>query len=621
MIYCPTKYYKDFKNYHEELKLIRGELDDKQAKITLAKFLRQNLGFTCELVSGFRPAMYQEMMLKAMFNRNFSMFVACRGGSKSTVAALACFLLPIFHQGTHILLAAPTFRTSRHIFTNLEKIVKSPEAQMLQECFSETASRLADLFEWNINGGSIRAIPLNGEKIRGFRANTLVLDEFLLLSEDIVNNVLMPFLIAPSDIKKRMEIVEREDKLVLEGKITNEQRTQFPNSSRMIALTSASYTFENAYKVYSDWHNKIMSDEPIKDGKDGNYFVCNISWEALPQYMVEQSVIEEAQNGGIENAAFLREYGARFVDGSDSYFSAKKMHEQTIVDGQKPNVLIQGNPSKKYILSIDPSWSSSPSSDYFAMCVGEINEEAESITIVHNYAVAGSELKEHIKYYFYLLNAFNIEIVVADNSDGNFIKAANESTLFQDNKLHISEFEYDGDLINQDYSDMIRKAKRDYSKMSNKICFKRAFSSETNRRMNEQLQFFINTKRVWFGSRITPNEDEYDKAIKLKIPYDPTNKNGDWQDDLISTQDSLINEVKKQCSLIEVGSSPLGKQTFDLPQSLKRNRSAGRARKDNYTTLLLVCEGFRAYQDIMKQPAQEAVGLFMPRMVGRSTLG
>ena len=139
--------------------------------------------------------------------------------------------------------------------------------------------------------------------------------------------------------------------------------------------------------------------------------------------------------------------------------------------------------------------------------------------------------------------------------------------------------------------------------------------------MNEQLQFFINTKKVWFGSKITPNDDEYDKAIKLKIPYDPTNKHGDWQDDLISTQDSLIGEVKKQCSLIEVGSSPLGKQTFDLPQSLKRNRSAGRARKDNYTTLLLMCEGFQAYQNIMKQPAQEAVGLFMPRMVGRSTLG
>jgi len=621
MIYVPNKYYKEFKDYNKELKLLKGELDDKQAKITLAKFLRQNLGFTCELISGFRPAMYQEIILKAMFNRNFSMFVAARGAAKSTCAALACFLLPIFNKDINILLAAPTFRTARHIFSTLEKIVKSPEGQMLQECFSETASRRADLFEWNINGGSIRAIPLNGEKIRGFRANTLILDEFLLLSEDIVNTVLMPFLIAPSDIKKRMDIVEREDKLVLEGKITNEQRTKFPNSSRMIALTSASYTFENAYKVYSDWYNKIVSDEPIKDGKDGNYFVCNISWEAIPSYMVEPSVIEEARAGGEENAAFLREYGARFVDGSDSYFSAKKMHEQTIIDGQKPTVLIQGNPNKKYILSIDPSWSSSPASDFFAMCVGEINEETDSITVVHNYAVAGSELKEHIKYFYYLLKSFNIEMIVADNSDGNFIKAANESSLFQDANLNISEFEYDGDLINQEFSDMLRKAKKDYNKAGNKICFKRAFSSETNRRMNEQLQLFINTKKIWFGSKLTPNDEEYEAAILKKIPYDPTKKGGDWMDDLISTQDELIYQVKKQCSLIEVGSSPLGKQTFDLPQSLKRNRSANRARKDNYTTLLLMSEGFLAYNAIMKQPAQEAVGLFMPRMVGRSTLG
>ena len=62
---------------------------------------------------------------------------------------------------------------------NLEKIVKSKGANLLAQAFSARPSKRNDQYEWEINGGTITAIPLNGEKIRGFRANILVLDEFL----------------------------------------------------------------------------------------------------------------------------------------------------------------------------------------------------------------------------------------------------------------------------------------------------------------------------------------------------------------------------------------------------------------------------------------------------------
>ena len=77
--------------------------------------------------------------------------------------------------------------------------------ELLAQCFGAKAKR-NDQFEWLINGGSITAIPLNGEKIRGFRANVLVLDEYLLLPEDIISTVLMPFLVAPQNMKERLQI-------------------------------------------------------------------------------------------------------------------------------------------------------------------------------------------------------------------------------------------------------------------------------------------------------------------------------------------------------------------------------------------------------------------------------
>ena len=115
--------------------------------------------------------------------------------------------------------------------------------------------------------------------------------------------------------------------------------------------------------------------------------------------MIDSTVIEEAREGGASSSSFLREYAAQFTDGSDSYFSAKKMYECTIPDGEKQHTLVKGEVGKEYILAIDPSFSNSPSSDYFAMSVLELDEEKSTTsTLVHGYAVAGGDLKDHIKY-------------------------------------------------------------------------------------------------------------------------------------------------------------------------------------------------------------------------------
>ena len=274
MWYCNDKYKKDLVDFNKELLKIEGTMLDKEAKISLAKFLRANLGLTTELISGIKLAPYQEVTLKGFFNRNFNMCVWGRGCSKSFIASVYIFLQCIFEPNSKILIAGPTFRTARNIFTNLEKLVNSKEAQLLQQAFGVKSKR-NDLFEWEINGGNIVAIPLNGEKVRGFRANVLVLDEFLLIPEEIIKNVLMPFLVAPQNMKERIQIREMEDKLIAEGLMKEDERMVFPNKSKMIALSSASYTFENLYKTYQELVGNIYSDEAVKDA---TYFVSQMGY-------------------------------------------------------------------------------------------------------------------------------------------------------------------------------------------------------------------------------------------------------------------------------------------------------------------------------------------------------
>ena len=590
MWYAPEKYERNLPNANQELLKLVGELEDKDAKISLAKFLRANLGFTTELISGIKLATYQEITLKAMMNRNFSMCVWGRGCGKTFIASVFCFLQCIFEPGTKILIAGPTFRTARFIFNNLETLVDSPGSALLAQCFGAKAKR-NDQFEWLINGGSITAIPLNGEKIRGFRANVLVLDEYLLIPEDIISNVLMPFLVAPQNMKERLAIREMEDKLIEEGLMKEEERMVFENNSKMIALSSASYTFENLFKTYKEWMHKIYE----KERTEATYFVSQMGFESLPKEMIDTTIIEEAQNGGQSHSSFQREYCAQFTDGSDSYFSARKMHECTVPDIEEPTLKIKGSPDSKYVIGIDPSFSNSPSSDYFAIAVMELNEEVGTSTLVHNYAVAGGDLKDHIKYMDYLTDAFNPELVIIDNAGYQFLDACNENSAFKKKPLKFFNFNTDKDGI--DYQKELMRARRKYNKKTGDICFKQNFTTNFIRNSNEYLQTCIDHKKIWFGSRIGPNPQYFQKASSQSINLRA--KNGSSILELIEAQDELVYQVKRQCALIEVKSTAKGVQTFDLPQHLKRSTSSNRARRDNYTALLLGNWGVRCYYDMM----------------------
>jgi len=613
MIECPEKYVKEIKDVNAELALLKGFLNDKEAKISLAKFLRANIGFTTELISGVKLAPYQEIHLKAFFNRNFNMCVFGRGCGKSFIAAVFCFLQCIFEPNTKILIAGPTFRTARFIFNNLEKIVNSPGAELLSQCFGAKAKR-NDQFEWHINGGSIVAIPLNGEKIRGFRANVLVLDEFLLLPEEIIKNVLMPFLVAPQNIKERMEIRELEDKLIQEGSMKEEDREVFGNTSKMLAFSSASYTFENLYKTYKEWSEKIINNEKT----EATYFVSQLSYEALPEEMIDKTIIEEAQNGGASHSSFLREYCARFTDGSDSYFNGKKMEDCTLKLGEKPHTLLKGDPKKKYILGIDPNMSDSPNADYFAMAVLELDEEKKQGILVHTYSGLGN-LKNHVAYLYYIMTNFNIVLMIVDNAGADvFLSACNESELFKKQKLEIKTFDIDSDLDGPEYEFMIRNARKKYNVEDKRIAFNQVFTGTFIRKANEYLQACIDYKKIWFASRTGAHESFFNEVINKSAPIDlmKSEDKKDWTIlDFIENQDDFIYQTKKQCALVEHSSTSRGTQTFDLPQHLKRSSSANKARKDNYSALMLANWALKCYNDMMEQPEIIETSTFSPIMI------
>jgi hypothetical protein len=210
------------------------------------------------------------------------------------------------------------------------------------------------------------------------------------------------------------------------------------------------------------------------------------------------------------------------------------------------------------------------------------------------------------------MSNFNIEMIVIDNAGFQFIDSCNENKLFMDSKIDMKFFNFDSDAEGADYDKALKKSRQEYNKEDKKICFKQVFTTDWIRRANEHLQARIDHKRIWFASRVQSDGEAFNKYSNVNVTLNNIGEPSLL--DFIEAQDALVYQTKRQCALVEVTSTARGHQTFDLPLHLRKSSSANRARKDNYTTLMLANWGIKCYYDMMAAPAEEQE-TFVPRML------
>jgi hypothetical protein len=611
---------KSTQNVNDRLLALQGTLKDREAKITLVDFLRNNPTFAVRLLVGVKLFPFQQMMIKAMFQRNNFLAVCSRGLGKSYIGSLFCMLYAIFNQGVKIAIVSKTFRQARMMFKKIEDFANSKEGEFLRQCIGDTRKNIkhnADAWEMNIGASVIMALPLGaGDKIRGYRFNVMVIDELLLLDDKVINEVLKPFLIVSID----PHATGRAMKLLREGLVTDDEyRLLLPDPPKIIGLTSASYTFDYLYEMYSEFIYKITNTHDKKGQKltGISHCVMQLAYQVAPEGLYDPQLVKELESSMSEQQ-LQRELGAQFTDDSGGFYSSRKMQEATVPLGMRPTTKIVGDQDKKYILAIDPNYSDSESSDHFAMSVVEIYEETRKGVLVHGYAVAKSNLGARTRYLKYLFDNFNIVYVIVDNAGGpKFLQDAQEFPEFKGFKL---EF-FEQDFENEDYQEGVRNSKADYNLSEGKICHAQKFATKWIRSANESLQNCIEKKRIMFASSIHAIEEEHSKQLKQRVgienidyelegnmPQDLAQK----QAELIDNQEYIIDLTKTQCSMIVVSTNPTGGQTFDLPSNLRKSTSPDKARRDSYSTLLLANWALKCYFDMIDAPEEENNTFFIP---------
>tara|TARA_B100001939_G_C16946311_1_gene620531 strand:- start:2432 stop:4297 length:1866 start_codon:yes stop_codon:yes gene_type:complete len=603
---------------NEELLKKKGFLEEKEAKLLFYQFLRNNTTFATDLITGVQLFPFQHMAIKSMLETDYFLGVWSRGMSKSYTTGIYAVLDAILNQGVETGILSRSFRQSKMIFKKIEDIAAKPEAYLLKQCITHV-SKSNDEWVMEIGKSRIRALPLgDGEKLRGFRFHRIIIDEFLLMPERIYNEVIVPFLSVVQNPTQREELYQVESRLIEQGKLTEEDRYQWPNN-KLIALSSASFKFEYLYKLYEQYENLIFNP---KNGERTRRCVMQFSYDCAPVQLYDQNLINQAK-ATMSESQFMREFGAQFTDDSSGYFKISKMALCTVPDGESPSVEVVGKPEDEYIVAVDPSWSETESSDDFAIQVLKLNQEKQISTLVHSYALSGSSLKDHIKYFLYILKNFNVIAVCMDYNGGvQFMNSCNESELFKSEGINlkqiVTEFEKP-----EDYPQNLTMAKNEYNKSDYKYVFLRKPTSSWIRTANELLQANFDHRRIFFGSRAIDNNFRSQTKKKigiLQMKFSNT-ADSDKQNeeakmiDFVEHLTDMILLTKTECALIQITTTAQGTQSFDLPPNLRRKTGPDKPRKDSYSALVLGNWLAKIYYDMNNTEVEEVAATFTPMFI------
>lgn len=608
--HCKKELYLEDTNV--KLAAIEGDIQTKEAQIAFARFCYANPAFTANLLIGMDIYPFQDIMLRAMMQKDYFLGVCGRGLGKSTIAAVFIIIYAIFNPGSTIGITSQTFRQARAIFEKIETLSTLSKGKYLKQCMPEKIGHRSDAWEMKIGSTKVVAIPLSGDKIRGYRFNLLIIDELLLLSEKVINEVLLPFMAIQIDPRERQKTREAEAALIELGLMKEEERTIFPNN-KLIGLTSASYEFEYLYEMFKNYKALIYDQE----ASNVSHAIMQLSCDMAPIGLYDENNVEQAR-ANYSKAQFDREYMARFTGDSSGFYSAKKLYEISLAKGQSPCVKIKGDSAKSYLLAIDPNYDSSEGSDHFAMTIFEIDEFAQEGYMVHGYAVAACSLSERMDYISYLFGNFNIVYVIVDKAGGEkFIKDINDLNILP---FSLEFFEADFETFEAEELAIARASYNNGSKIK-KIVHSQYFSPQWIRFANETLSGAIDGKRIWFAAPVEAESVNFDGIDISKLKFTETETYGNKKEDLamkridfVDNQSFVIKQTKNQCATVEVTTTASGMQRFDLPSNLQKQTGPNKARKDSYSALVLANWGLQCFFAMLKSP-QKKKSTFKARFI------
>ena len=548
----------------------------------------------------------QCLILKELYNHKFPILLGSRGLSKSFSIAMYLLIKMITTPGCKCVVTGAGFRQAKVVFDYMEQMwIKSP---MLRNCFKGAKNgpvHGTDVWTFRLGDSITYALPVgpDGSKVRGYRANVLVNDEFSSANRTTFEEVMSGFLAVSASpveqVKHRATLLAKK-KLRIPVSLKDEDSGIIQN--QLILSGTAYYKFNHFYQYFCKWRDIIYSGGDVNKlrdilGDDGDdlenfnwksYSIIRIPVELAPAGFMDLDQINRNRASASKDV-FLREYNCVFSDDSDGFFKRSLINSCTVSEdnkivknGQEIKFapMLYGDQNKKYVYGIDPAYQG----DNFAIVILEVDQNIRKV--VHVWTTQASDHKQRLKeglitendYYHYcvrkirtLMKRFPCAYIALDALGGGraIIEAFTDQTKLEEGEVSIlpiidsNDKPKDTDFQEGDHIIHI-------------INFTSVWISEANHALKKDME----ARDIAF-----PHHDTL--SYTLSEFYDQSlGEKGQLYDTL---EDCVfeIEELKKELSIITITETSTGRERFDTPELKTGIAKKGRLRKDRYSALLM----------------------------------
>ncbi len=556
--------------------------------------------FLCREVLNLTIPPIQGVILKTVWNHKFPMMIASRGFSKSFLMAVYALIRMVLLPRRQIVVVGAAFRQSKVIFEYCEQIWNNaPILRDMARGARQGPSRETDRWDFRIGDSVAKFMPLGtGEKIRGQRANDIIVDEMKSVQREIYETVISAFGAVssnPVDVIKR-KAAERLAK-VLKIELIQDEKMRKDNQS--IISGTCDYSFNHFAEYWRNWRDFITSqDDPEKlqqifrdkdipkgfNAKD--YCVIRIPYDLIPDGQLDEAQMARYK-GSMLPETFMMEFEAVFPRDSNGFFK-RSLVEKCVASSENSidipgygtviyHPVLRGNPNNRYIFAVDPA----SEQDKFSIIVIELH--ANHRRIVYCWTTDKKDFRDKLAaklitesdFYGYcarkireLMTLFPCEGIAIDSQGGG---VAVMEALHDKDKLRANE----KPLWPVHNPDKPQDTDGEFGEhIIHVINFADAnWTAEANHTLKKDFMdrvcLFPHVDAVEYA--LAAGQDEIENRL-----YDTL-------DDCIVE----INELKDELATIVMTRTPTGRDKWDTPEIKLPNQKKGKMRKDRYSALVM----------------------------------
>ena len=269
-------------------------------------YFRSNPHRFVEEVLGIHLKLFQKILLWAMMQYNYFMFIAARGMSKTWLTALFCVVRCILYPGTKIVVCSGILKQANGVLLKIQ-----------DELMKHSPILCSEIEKCNIGQNDAIIMFKNGSWIttrtstdnaRGARANIVVMDEFRMIDENIVNMVIRKFLTSPRQ----------------PGYLNRKEYSHLQERNKEIYMSSAWFKSSWAWKKFQAYVLNFFDDKK-------KYFVCALPYQlSIKEGLLSRDqIIDEMSENDFNELAFIMEMGALwFGDEGNNLFKFEEFNKR-----------------------------------------------------------------------------------------------------------------------------------------------------------------------------------------------------------------------------------------------------------------------------------------------------